>query len=172
MPGLDKVILAAFTHKPVLAGAESPVTVLARDIAPGTGEPAVGAPRVLVIHTPAEWLIWLSALAADVRRRSPGCTFSPASASPWATRPTGSYWRSRPGSSSARSTHPPLSFRHNSAQKPTTVSRRPHPQSCPKPTRPSTTPLLRRSRPGRTHCRLRHRDDAIAFGVIHNRLRE
>jgi hypothetical protein len=62
--GFDEPMLAALAAEPVLAADESPVNVLTRDTDPETGEPAPGAPHVLVIRTPAERLVWLRALGS------------------------------------------------------------------------------------------------------------
>jgi transposase len=63
----DDAMGAALAAEPVLAADESPVNVLARDTDPGTGLEAPGAPHILVIRTPAERLTWLQPL--DSRRK-------------------------------------------------------------------------------------------------------
>lgn len=96
---------AALAHEPVLAADETPVSVLAPDTDPATGEVAPGSAQVMVIRTPAEKLVWLRALAS---RRAEGITallaFSPASSSSTATPHTSSYRASSPGYSNAAST--------------------------------------------------------------------
>jgi Transposase IS66 family len=67
--GFDEAMQAALEKEPVLATDESPVNVLTRDTDPVTGEPEPGAPHVLVIRTPGEKLTWLRALPS---RRAEG----------------------------------------------------------------------------------------------------
>lgn len=69
--GFDDAMQAALAEEPVLAADESPVNVLAPDTDPGTGEVVPGAAQVMVIRTPAERLVWLRALAS---RRAEGIT--------------------------------------------------------------------------------------------------
>ena len=69
--GFDDAMRAALAQEPVLAADESPVNVLAPDTDPGTGEVVPGAAQVMVIRTPAERLVWLRALAS---RRAEGIT--------------------------------------------------------------------------------------------------
>ncbi len=69
--GFDDAMRAALAHEPVLAAGETPVSVLAPDTDPGTGEVVPGAAQVMVIRTPAEKLVWLRALAS---RRAEGIT--------------------------------------------------------------------------------------------------
>ena len=67
--GFDGAMQAALENEPVLAADESPVSVLARNANPDTGELETGAPHVLVICTPSGRLVWLQALAS---RRAEG----------------------------------------------------------------------------------------------------
>jgi hypothetical protein len=69
--GFDAAMRAALAEEPVLAADESPVNVLTPDTDPDTGEPVPGAAQVMVIRTPAERLVWLTALAS---RRAAGIT--------------------------------------------------------------------------------------------------
>jgi transposase len=69
--GFDAAMRAALAAEPVLAADESPVNVLVPDTDPGTGEVVPGAAQVMVIRTPDERLVWLSALAS---RRAAGIT--------------------------------------------------------------------------------------------------
>ena len=72
--GFDDAMCAALAAEPVLAADETPVNVLARGAAPQAGEqgedpedgekPAPGAPHVLVVRTPDERLTWLQALGS------------------------------------------------------------------------------------------------------------
>ena len=52
--------------EPVLTADESPVEVVTPGQGPETGEPVPGAPHVMVLRTPDERLVWLTAL--DSRR--------------------------------------------------------------------------------------------------------
>ena len=67
--GSGDAMQAALAEEPVLAADESPVNVLAPDTGPGTGEVVPGAAQVMVIRTPAERLVWLQPLAS--RRYEP-----------------------------------------------------------------------------------------------------
>jgi len=69
--GFDAAMQAALVQEPVLAADETPVNVLTPDIDPGTGEVVPGAAQVMVIRTPAEKLVWLTALSS---RRAEGIT--------------------------------------------------------------------------------------------------
>jgi transposase len=69
--GFDDAMRAALAQQPVLAADETPVSVLAPDTDPGTGEVVPGSAQVMVIRTPAEKLVWLQALAS---RRAEGIT--------------------------------------------------------------------------------------------------
>ena len=69
--GFDDAMQAALAAEPVLAADESPVNVLAPATDPQTGEVAPGAAQVMVIRTPGEKLVWLQALAS---RRAEGIT--------------------------------------------------------------------------------------------------
>ncbi len=69
--GFDDAMRGALAEEPVLAADESPVNVLAPETDPGTGEVVPGAAQVMVIRTPAERLVWLRALAS---RRAEGIT--------------------------------------------------------------------------------------------------
>ncbi|HWN00584.1 MAG TPA: transposase, partial [Streptosporangiaceae bacterium] len=69
--GFDEAMRAALAEEPVLAADESPVNVLAPGTDPDTGEVVPGAAQVMVIRTPAERLVWLRALAS---RRAEGIT--------------------------------------------------------------------------------------------------
>ena len=69
--GFDDAMRAALAAEPVLAADESPVSVLAPDTDPDTGQVVPGAAQVMVIRTPAEKLVWLRALAS---RRAEGIT--------------------------------------------------------------------------------------------------
>lgn len=64
--GFDDALLAALLAEPVLTADESPVEVVTPAKDPDTGEPIPGAPHVLVLRTPDERLIRLT--AADSRR--------------------------------------------------------------------------------------------------------
>jgi transposase len=65
--GFDDALLAALLAEPVLTADESPVEVVAPTLDEDTGEP-VGAPHVLVLRTPDERLIRLT--ASDSRRHA------------------------------------------------------------------------------------------------------
>ncbi|MDQ1292913.1 MAG: transposase [Actinomycetota bacterium] len=65
--GFDDALLAALLTEPVLTADESPVEVLTPTRDPGTGQP-VGAPHVLVLRTPDERLVRLT--ASDSRRHA------------------------------------------------------------------------------------------------------
>ena len=67
--GFDDAMRDALGKEPVLAADESPVNVLAPDTDPQTGEVVPGSAQVMVIRTPSERLIWLTALAS--RRHEP-----------------------------------------------------------------------------------------------------
>ncbi len=67
--GFDEAMQAALAHEPVLAADESPVNVLAPGTDPDTGEPVPGSAQVMVIRTPAERLVWLTPLSS--RRYAP-----------------------------------------------------------------------------------------------------
>jgi transposase len=69
--GFDDAMRAALADEPALAADESPVNVLAPGTDPDTGEPVPGAAQVMVIRTPGERLVWLRALAS---RRAEGIT--------------------------------------------------------------------------------------------------
>jgi hypothetical protein len=51
--GFDDAMRAALAGTPVLGADETPVNVLTRDTDPETGEPAGGAPHVLIVRPPA-----------------------------------------------------------------------------------------------------------------------
>jgi Transposase IS66 family/Family of unknown function (DUF6444) len=87
--GFDEAMLAALAAEPVLAADETPVSVLDRSAAPQPAgqqeeedpeekekEKAPGAPHVLVVRTPDERLTWLQAIRsrrkADVAAGIPG----------------------------------------------------------------------------------------------------
>ncbi|MDQ1294263.1 MAG: transposase [Actinomycetota bacterium] len=65
--GFDEALLAALLAEPVLTADESPVEVVTPTLDSGTGQP-VGAPHVLVLRTPDERLIRLT--ASDSRRHA------------------------------------------------------------------------------------------------------
>ena len=69
--GFDEAMRAALEKEPVLAADETPVNVLTPDTDPQTGGPVPGAAQVMVIRTPDERLVWLQALAS---RRAEGIT--------------------------------------------------------------------------------------------------
>jgi len=69
--GFDDAMRAALAQEPALAADETPVSVLAPDTDPVTGEVVPGSAQVMVIRTPAEKLVWLQALAS---RRAEGIT--------------------------------------------------------------------------------------------------
>ncbi|MGH3327636.1 MAG: IS66 family transposase [Streptomycetales bacterium] len=64
--GFDDALLRALLGESVLTADESPVEVVTAAKDPGTGEPVPGAPHVLVLRTPDERLVRLT--AADSRR--------------------------------------------------------------------------------------------------------
>ena len=58
--GFDDAMQAALAGEPVLGADETPVNVLAR----GTGEPEEGAPHVLIVRPPGGKLTWLRAMSS------------------------------------------------------------------------------------------------------------
>jgi hypothetical protein len=66
--GFDDALLAALLAEPVLTADESPVEVVTPAKDPDTGQPVPGAPHVLVLRTPDERLVRLT--AADSRRHA------------------------------------------------------------------------------------------------------
>lgn len=62
--GFDAAVQAALAAEPALGADETPVNVLAPDADPDTGEPETGAPHVLVIRPPGGRLTWLRALGS------------------------------------------------------------------------------------------------------------
>jgi hypothetical protein len=62
--GFDKAMEAALAAGPALGADETPVSVLAPDEDPQTGEPETGSPHVLVIRPPGGRLTWLRALGS------------------------------------------------------------------------------------------------------------
>jgi transposase IS66 family protein len=62
--GFDDAMQAALAGEPVLGADETPVNVLARDTDPQTGEPAGGAPHVLIVRPPGGKLTWLRAMGS------------------------------------------------------------------------------------------------------------
>ena len=62
--GFDEAMRAALAKEPVLAADETPVSVLAPETDPDSGEPVPGAAQVMVLRTPDERLVWLQALAS------------------------------------------------------------------------------------------------------------
>jgi hypothetical protein len=62
--GFDDAMEAALAAEPALGADETPVNVLAADEDPETGEPETGSPHVLVIRTPGGRLTWLRALGS------------------------------------------------------------------------------------------------------------
>jgi hypothetical protein len=62
--GFDDAMQAALAGEPVPGADETPVNVLARDIDAGTGEPAEGAPHVLIVRPPGGKLTWLRAMSS------------------------------------------------------------------------------------------------------------
>jgi hypothetical protein len=64
--GFAEAMQAALMAEPVLTADESPVEVVTPASDPETGEPVPGAPHVMVLRTPDERLVWLTAL--DSRR--------------------------------------------------------------------------------------------------------
>jgi len=63
--GFDQALLTALLAEPVLTADETPVEVLTPAVDQTTGQPVAGAPHVLVLRTPAERLVRLT--AADSR---------------------------------------------------------------------------------------------------------
>jgi transposase len=62
--GFDEAMQAALAAEPALGADETPVNVLTPDVDPGTGEPETGSPHVLVIRSPGGRLTWLRALGS------------------------------------------------------------------------------------------------------------
>ena len=62
--GFDDAMQAALAAEPALGADETPVNVLTPDNDPQTGEPETGSPHVLVIRTPGGKLTWLRALGS------------------------------------------------------------------------------------------------------------
>jgi transposase len=62
--GFDDAMQAALAAEPALGADETPVNVLTPDNDPQTGEPETGSPHVLVIRTPGGNLTWLRALGS------------------------------------------------------------------------------------------------------------
>jgi hypothetical protein len=62
--GFDGAMQAALAAEPVLGADETPVSVLTREADPDTGEPETGSPHVLVIRPPGGRLTWLRALGS------------------------------------------------------------------------------------------------------------
>jgi len=62
--GFDDAIQAVLAAEPALGADETPVNVLAPDADPGTGEPETGSPHILVIRPPGGKLTWLRALGS------------------------------------------------------------------------------------------------------------
>ena len=62
--GFDDAMQAALADEPVLGADETPVNVLAREKDPQTGEPADGAPHVLIVRPPGGKLTWLRAMSS------------------------------------------------------------------------------------------------------------
>jgi hypothetical protein len=62
--GFDDAMQAALAAEPALGADETPVNVLTPDKDPQTGEPETGSPHVLVIRTPGGKLTWLRALGS------------------------------------------------------------------------------------------------------------
>jgi len=62
--GFDDAMQAALAAEPALGADETPVSVLTPDNDPQTGEPETGSPHVLVIRTPGGKLTWLRALGS------------------------------------------------------------------------------------------------------------
>jgi transposase len=69
--GFDDAMQAALAAEPALGTEETPVNVLTPDTDPETGEPDDGSPHVLIIRTPSQKLTWLRALGS---RRAAGIT--------------------------------------------------------------------------------------------------
>jgi hypothetical protein len=72
--GFDEAMQAALAAEPALGADETPVNVLAPDADPDTGEPETGSPHVLVIRPPGGRLTWLRALGS---RRAESITAIP-----------------------------------------------------------------------------------------------
>jgi transposase IS66 family protein len=62
--GFDEAMQAALAAEPALGADETPVNVLTPGADPGTGEPETGSPHVLVIRPPGGKLTWLRALGS------------------------------------------------------------------------------------------------------------
>ncbi len=62
--GFDEAMQAALAEEPVLGADETPVNVLAKDTDPETGEPETGSPHVLIIRPPGGKLTWLRAMGS------------------------------------------------------------------------------------------------------------
>jgi len=62
--GFDEAMQAALAAEPALGADETPVNVLTPEADPGTGEPETGSPHVLVIRPPGGKLTWLRALGS------------------------------------------------------------------------------------------------------------
>ena len=62
--GFDEAMRAALAAEPALGADETPVNVLTPDADPDTGEPETGSPHVLVIRPPGGRLTWLRALGS------------------------------------------------------------------------------------------------------------
>ena len=62
--GFDDAMQAALADEPVLGADETPVNVLTRDADPETGEPEEGAPHVLIVRPPGGKLTWLRAMSS------------------------------------------------------------------------------------------------------------
>jgi transposase len=62
--GFDEAMQAALAEEPVLGADETPVNVLAQDTDPETGEPETGSPHVLIIRPPGGKLTWLRAMGS------------------------------------------------------------------------------------------------------------
>ena len=60
----DAAMQAALADEPVLGADETPVNVLTRDTDPETGEPEEGAPHVLIVRPPGGKLTWLRAMGS------------------------------------------------------------------------------------------------------------
>ena len=60
----DDAMQAALADEPVLGADETPVNVLTRDTDPETGEPQEGAPHVLIVRPPGGKLTWLRAMGS------------------------------------------------------------------------------------------------------------
>src|ERR1022692_1483562 len=62
--GFDDAMQAALADEPVLGADETPVSVLTRHAGAETGEPADGAPHVLIVRPPGGKLTWLRAMTS------------------------------------------------------------------------------------------------------------